>query len=95
MKLRDKKVIWPSNLSKDVSRREGRKIPKGIAVKSVTIDEINTAAKSLGLRVELFPKKSLPHNPGSNEGYITVNYDGPKQEILILLAEKIIKSRNK
>ena len=95
MKLRDKKVIWPSNLSKDVSKRDGRKIPKRIAVKSVTIDEITTAAKSLGLRVELFPKKSLPPNPWSNEGYITVNYDGPKQEILILLAEKIIESRNK
>ena len=95
MKLRDKKVIWPSNLSKGVSRRDGRKIPRRIAVKSVTIDEINTTAKSLGLRVELFPKKSLPNNPWSNEGYITVNYEGPKQEILILLAEKIIESRNK
>jgi len=95
MKLSDKKVIWPSNLSKDVSRREGRKIPKRIAIKSVTIDEISTAAQSLGLRVELFPKKSLPNNPWSNEGYITVNYDGPKQEILILLTEKIIESRNK
>jgi signal recognition particle subunit SRP19 len=95
MRLRDKKVIWSSNLSKSVSRREGRKIPKRLAVKSVTIDEISTAAQSLGLRVELFPQKSLPNNPWSNEGYITVNYDGPKQEILILLAEKIIESRNK
>jgi signal recognition particle subunit SRP19 len=95
MKLRDKKVIWPSNLSKDVSRRDGRKIPKRVAVKSVTIDEINTAAQSLGLRVELFPKKSIPSNPWSNEGYVTVNYDGPKQELLILLAENIIENRNK
>ena len=95
MKLRDKKVIWPSNLTRGISRREGRKIPKRLAVKSVTIDEINTAARSLGLQVELFPKKSLPNNPWSNEGYITVNYNGSKQEILILLAEKIIESRNK
>jgi len=95
MKLRDKKVIWPSNLSKDVSRREGRKIQKRIAIKSITIDEINTAAQSLGLRVELFPKKSIPSNPWRNEGYITIKYDGPKQEILILLAEKIIEIRNK
>ncbi len=95
MKLRDKKVIWPSNLSKDVSRREGRKIPKRIAIKSVTVDEINTAAQSLGLRVELFPKKSMPSNPLRNEGYITVNYHGPKQEILISLTEKIIENRHK
>ena len=93
MKLRDKKVIWSSNLSKDVSRREGRKIPKKNAVKSVTIDEINTAVRSLGLQVELFPKKSMPNHPWSNEGYITVNYDGPKKELLVLLAEKITESR--
>ncbi len=93
MKLRDKKVIWSSNLSKDVSRREGRKLPKKNALKSVTIDEINTAALSLGLQVELFSKKSMPIHSWHNEGYITVNYDGPKKEILVSLAEKINENR--
>lgn len=94
MKLRDKKVIWPSNLSKDVSRRNGRKLPRKIAIKSVTIDEINTTARLLGLRVELFPKKSIPNHSWSNEGYITVNFDGPKKEILVLLAKKINENRH-
>jgi len=71
MKLRDKKVIWTSNLSKDVSRREGRKLPKK----------------------NVFSQKSMPSHPWSKEGYIVINYDGPKKEILLLLAEKIDENR--
>ena len=93
MKLKNKKVIWSSNLSKDVSRREGRKIPKKNAVKSVTIDEVNTAARSLGLQADILLKKARPSHPWSNEGYITINYNGSKKEILILLAEKIEENR--
>jgi len=62
-------------------------------VKSVTIDEINTATLSLGLHVELFSQKSMPSHPWSKEGYIVINYDGPKKEILLLLAEKIDENR--
>ena len=89
MRLRNKRVIWPSNISKKRSRREGRRLPRRLAVESPTLDEMATAARRLGLNVEVFREKSMPSHPWVDEGYIVVDGRESKRWIFVMLAEEI------
>jgi signal recognition particle subunit SRP19 len=41
-------VIWPAYLDADLSRSEGRRVPKELAVEDPTVDEIAKAIQQVG-----------------------------------------------
>ena len=53
-------IIWRSNLDATKSRKEGRKISRGIAIKDLKLKEISKAAHELKLNPEIQENKTHP-----------------------------------
>jgi len=90
--MRDKWVIWPVYFDAEVGRKEGRKIPKELAVKNPTVDEIYMAAKKLGLN-PVKEEKAYPKRWWKKEGRILVDKKERKLEVIRKIAEIIKQSR--
>ncbi len=85
-------VVWPAYLDSTLSRSRGRRIPLAVAVRKPTVDEIVSAAKSLGLDPKI-EDSSYPKDPFSNNKRVVVRKTGPKRKILEDIALKIRESR--
>jgi signal recognition particle subunit SEC65 len=82
-------TLWKVNLTADVSRAEGRKIARGLAVKDVTVEEISQAAEKLDL-TPVVDHKTHPHGI---EGRVIVDKKYPKIKALKLIADEIRRIR--
>ena len=56
----EKWVIWPIYFDKSISRKNGRKISKKIAIDKPILENIAKAAKSLGLNPIIEKDNSYP-----------------------------------
>ncbi|MEM1513726.1 MAG: signal recognition particle subunit SRP19/SEC65 family protein [Candidatus Thermoplasmatota archaeon] len=90
--MKDKWIIWPSYFDFDLSRKEGRKVKKSIAIKNPNIDEIFQIAKKLGLN-PLKEEKSHPKRWWKKEGRIIVDKKGKKVEIIRKIGEEVYNKR--
>ena len=50
MRKLDKAIIWPIYFDASKTRKEGRRVPKNLAVQSPKIAELKEAADKLGLK---------------------------------------------
>ncbi|MCD6323944.1 MAG: signal recognition particle subunit SRP19/SEC65 family protein [Desulfurococcales archaeon] len=55
-----KVVVWPEYLTSNLTRREGRKVPKELAVRSVRPELLLKACESLRIRCEVEEGKNYP-----------------------------------
>jgi len=94
LKQKGKIIIWPANLDSKKTRREGRKIPKSIALEAPKLHEIEEAAKELNLNPISVKEAARPSNWWEKTGYVIVNRD-EKSKISILkeIALRISKKR--
>ncbi|WP_435076524.1 signal recognition particle subunit SRP19 [Halococcus sp. AFM35] len=53
-------VIWPAYLDAELSRSEGRRVPRSVAVPEPTVDEIARAAGQVGYDVAIEREKTYP-----------------------------------
>ena len=53
-------VIWPAYLDRELSRSEGRRVPRSAAVPAPTVDEIASAAGQVGYDVVIEREKTYP-----------------------------------
>ncbi len=53
-------VIWPAYLDAELSRSEGRRVPRSVAVPEPTVDEIARAAGQVGYDVTIEREKTYP-----------------------------------
>ena len=53
-------VIWPAYLDRELSRSEGRRVPRSSAVPEPTVDEIAQAAGQVGYDVVIEREKTYP-----------------------------------
>lgn len=94
MKEEQKKerILYPCYFRADLERREGRRVPKGLAVKDPTPAEIGKALKSLGIefRVEERPHPAHWYERG---GRVVAMYSGRKTELLKRVARLLARSR--
>jgi signal recognition particle subunit SRP19 len=93
VKLHGKMVVWPSNLDSTKTRRTGRKIPKGQAVQSPRLEELNEAAKTLAIDHEVVVSKSRPPSWWEKGGYLVVAKSTPKSAVIHSLATEVRKLR--
>ncbi|HDN81244.1 MAG: signal recognition particle protein Srp19 [Methanomicrobia archaeon] len=82
-------VIWKSNLEANKTRKEGRKISRGIAVKDLKLKDISKAAHELKLNPQMENKK----HPRGVDGRVLVDKKYPKIKTLKLIADEIRKIR--
>lgn len=85
----DKYVIWPVYFDKSVTRAEGRKVAKKLAIDKPSIENISKAAKSLGFNPVLEKESAYPSKHWKKEGRILVDKKEAKSKILVQIARRI------
>lgn len=82
-------IIWPEYFNKNLSLSEGRKIPKEIAIKNPTINEITNALRKLKIQFTVEKDKSYPGKWYEHNGRIIAQTDKNKLELLEEIAQKM------
>jgi len=86
-------VLYPAYFDLKRTRVEGRRVPKGLAVEGPTTEEIEKAAKSLGLTPKVEEDKAYPASHWRKEGRVLVRADYYKTSVVKKVAEKIKAAR--
>jgi signal recognition particle subunit SRP19 len=93
VRKQDKVILWPVYFDSTKTRREGRKVPKTLAVPSPKILELEEAAKRLGLEHELILDACYPRMPWLKMGMLLIAKRGPKNQILRKVAKLLQEIR--
>lgn len=94
MRKQDKAIIWPAYFDAAKTRNKGRRVPKTISVLNPKVEELQTAAKRLGLKNEVVAQMSYPKVPWQKTGSILVEKKTPKEQIIRNLAKQLVKIRS-
>ena len=94
MRKQDKAIIWPAYFDQTKTRKNGRRVPKNLAVPSPKIEEIHEAAGKLGLKNEVVATTGYPKTPWQKTGSILVEKKAPKEQIIKKLAKQLVKARS-
>jgi signal recognition particle subunit SRP19 len=93
MRKQDKIFLWPVYFDANKTRTDGRRVPKKLAVSAPKLEELQRAAKKLGLQPEVVPDAAHPSSPWRKTGLLAVPKNEPKNETLKKIAENLSKSR--
>lgn len=92
-------VVWSNELDARLSRKYGREVSKNLAVDNPTIEEIEKAARGLGMKIVAINKDRLnPRLSGIDEslrtiGMLVLESHHGKSKSLRLIAQKIREFR--
>ncbi len=90
---KDKIVIWPVYFDASKSRKEGRRIPKKLAIKSPLINDIFNACIKLGLEAIIEYDKAFPRTPWEKSGRIIIKKTEKKKSKIILEISEILNKK--
>ncbi len=88
-----KRIIWPTYIDAQKTRKQGRVLSKKEAVNAPDVKEIMSAARQLGLDPTLEEGKSFPRLWWEHKGRILVDAQGPKRQAIRQIASSIRSSR--
>ncbi len=94
MRKLDKAIIWPVYFDCNKTRKDGRRVPKTIAVQSPKILEIKEAADKLSLENEMNVEAHFPKAPWAKSGMLLVEKNEPKEKIIQKLAKQLMKIKS-
>ena len=94
MRKLDKAIIWPIYFDSSRTRKEGRRVPKNMAVQSPKIAEVKEAADKLGLKNEIKLEAHFPKTHWSKTGMLLVEKNEAKEKIIQKLAKQLVKIKN-
>lgn len=93
MRKQDKMVIWSAYFDSTKTRKNGRRIPKSLAVPSPKILEVKEAAEKLGLNYEFVLDAGYPKTPWLKTGILLVKKDKAKNQTIKQIAKQLLKIR--
>ncbi len=91
MRKSDNAIIWPVYFDAAKTKKEGRRVPKNMAVASPKILELKEAADKLGLKNEVNATAGYPKTPLAKIGMLTVEKNEPKMDVVLKLAKQLVK----
>ncbi len=94
MRKLDKAIIWPAYFDLGKTRKDGRRVPKNLAVQSPKITEIQEAVNRLGLENETNFDAHFPRTPWVKSGMLLVEKKEAKEKIIIKIAKQLLKIRS-
>jgi len=94
MRQQEKVIIWPTYFDSARTRKQGRRVPKNLALSSPQILEIKEAAERLHLGYELVADMAYPKTPWLKTGMILVKKKNTKSEIIMSIAKQLLKMRS-
>jgi signal recognition particle subunit SRP19 len=81
-------VLYPEYFNSKYSRSEGRKVPRKLAKKSPTVEDIEKAAKAIGLSPIVEKDKSYPRTWNKKRGRVLIKKKKMnKTELLLKIAQ--------
>ena len=95
MRRKGRLVFWPAYFDSENTRGDGRRVPKGLAVRGVKVDELFKAADDLKMNPELKPGTAFSKKPWDRTGSIIVDKAKSKTLITAELASRIRSNRSK
>lgn len=93
MQKQKKAIVWPVNFDSSKTRKEGRKVPRSVAVSNPNLAELQRAAEQLGLKPEAEVNAAHPAVPWRKTGRIWVQKSGSKMQTLLKIAKEIVTIR--
>ena len=87
MRKQNKIILWSVYFDATKTRTDGRRVPKKLAVSTPKIEELQRAAKRLGLQPEIVSDAAHPSSPWRKTGLLRI----PKTESKSKTLEKIAK----
>ncbi|MFQ5985872.1 MAG: signal recognition particle subunit SRP19/SEC65 family protein [Thermoplasmata archaeon] len=87
-------VLYPLYFDATASRQEGRKVPRELAVRDPSLEELTEAARRKDYRVEAEPRAAHPRRPAKREGRILIVGGGTKTAILHAVAKELKAQRS-
>jgi signal recognition particle subunit SRP19 len=93
MRKQNKIFLWSIYFDVNKSRADGRRVPKKLAVSAPKLEEIQRAAKRLGLQPEVVPDAAHPSSPWLKSGLLVVPKTESKDKTLKKIAEELSKLR--
>ncbi|MCW4022160.1 MAG: signal recognition particle subunit SRP19/SEC65 family protein [archaeon] len=89
MRKKNSILLWSSYFDSTKTRTGGRKVSKNLAVSSPKIEELQSAAKRLGLQPEVNLDAAYPSCPWKNVGYIVLPKTEAKTETIKKIAKEL------
>jgi signal recognition particle subunit SRP19 len=94
MRKLDKAIIWPIYFDCNKTRKDGRRVPKNIAVQFPKILEIKEAADKLGLENEVNLEAHFPKMHWAKTGMVLIEKKEAKEKIIQKLAKQLVKIKS-
>jgi len=94
MRQQDKIIIWPTYFDSTKTRKNGRRVPRSLAVPLPKILEIKDAAEKLHMDYELRLDAGYSKTPTLKTGMLLVKKKAPKEEIIERIAGQLVKTRS-
>ena len=93
MRKQNKIFLWPIYFDESTSRNGGRRVSKKLAVSAPKVDELQRAAKRLGMQPELVSDAAHPSSPWQRTGLIILPKTDSKDKIVKKVAEELSSLR--
>ncbi len=94
MRKLNKAIIWPIYFDNSKTRKEGRRVPKNLAVQSPKIIELKDATDKMGLETEIKLDAHFPKTHWAKSGMLLVEKKEAKEKIIQKIAKQLVKIRN-
>lgn len=94
MRKQDKIIIWPAYFDATKTRKQGRRVPKNLAVISPKILEIKDVLEKMGLDHEFVADVGYSKAPWAKTGMLLVEKDKTKEQTIKKIAKQLLKTRN-
>jgi signal recognition particle subunit SRP19 len=93
MRKQNKIFLWSVYFDANKARADGRRVPKKLAVSSPKLEEIQIAAKRLGLQPEVVSDAAYPSSHWQRTGLLVVPKKESKGETLKKIAKELSNLR--
>ena len=92
MRKQDMIIMWPAYFDSKRKRRDGRRVPKSLAVSSPKALDLQEAAKNLNLNHKLVLDSAYPKTPWMKTGMLLVAKKETKNETTKKIAKQLSKN---
>ena len=94
MKQPGKIVVWPANIDRGKTRKQGRKLSKSLSADSPRLAEIEAALKSIPLSFQSKPGSPRPGTWWEKTGYLLVDKGTlSRTDVLKAIAKHVAKNK--
>jgi len=94
MRKLDKAIIWPIYFDTNRTRKEGRRVPKNLAVQSPKIIEIQQAVECVHLKNDIRLEAHFPKMPWIKSGMLLVEKKEAKEKIIQKIAKQLVRIKS-